>query len=316
MVTAEEQPRILVTGGRGFLGSHLLDALEARGYENVSAPSSSEYDLREGDAIREALADTKPDVVIHLAARVGGIGANRVNPATYLYDNLMMGTQLIHESWKAGVSKMVILGTVCAYPKFTPVPFREDDLWTGYPEETNAPYGIAKKLLLVQAQAYRAQYGFNSIFLLPSNLYGPRDNFNPDSSHVVPALIRRCVEAKNQGMPTLDVWGDGSASREFLHARDAARGILMATEMYDEPEAVNLGTGQEVTIRELVEMIQRATGFHGEIQWLTDMPNGQPRRALDTSRAKDKFGFQAEVPFEEGLNETVRWWLTEGEGAT
>jgi GDP-L-fucose synthase len=255
------------------------------------------------------LTDSDPDVIIHLAAHVGGIGANQEKPAEFFYDNLMMGVQLLHQAYKRGVEKFVAIGTVCAYPKFTPVPFSEDDLWIGYPEETNAPYGLAKKMLLVQSQAYRDQYGYNSIFLLPVNLYGPGDNFNPRSSHVIPALIRKCVEAKEAGEDHIVVWGDGSPTREFIYVTDAARGIALATEKYNESLPVNLGSGFEISIKDLAEKIARMTGFEGDLVWDTSKPNGQPRRALDTSRAKEKFGFEARVDFDEGLQETIDWYL-------
>ncbi|MGB4805480.1 MAG: GDP-L-fucose synthase, partial [Anaerolineae bacterium] len=259
-------------------------------------------------AIRRLLADARPDIILHLAARVGGIGANRAHPAEFFYDNLMMGVPLMHEAWRAGVSKFVALGTVCAYPKFTPVPFHEDDLWNGYPEETNAPYGLAKKMLLVQSQAYREQYGFNSIFLLPVNLYGPRDNFNPDSSHVIPALIKKCVEAVERGDAEIVAWGDGSPTREFLYVADAAEGILLAAERYNDSQPVNLGSAFEISIKDLTETIARLCGFHGRIVWDTTKPNGQPRRKLDTSRAKAMFGFEATTPFETGLRRTIEWY--------
>jgi GDP-L-fucose synthase len=274
----------------------------------LSAPKSREYDLRDVQQIRRLLGEVRPQVVIHLAARVGGIGANRAHPADFFYDNLLMGTQLLHESWQAGVSKFVAIGTVCSYPKFTPVPFREDDLWNGYPEETNAPYGLAKKMLLVQSQAYRQQYGFNSIFLLPVNLYGPGDNFDLDTSHVIPALVRKCLEAVERGEKEITLWGDGSPTREFLYVEDAAEGILLATEQYDESLPVNLGSGQEISIRDLAGKIARLTGFRGNFVWDPSKPNGQPRRALDTSRAWEKFGFRARVGLEEGLGRTIEWY--------
>jgi GDP-L-fucose synthase len=255
------------------------------------------------------LSDSQPDVIIHLAAHVGGIGANREHPAEFFYDNLMMGVQLMHQAYERGVEKFVAIGTVCAYPKFTPVPFKEDNLWKGYPEETNAPYGLAKKMLLVQSQAYRDQYGYNSIFLLPVNLYGPGDNFNPRSSHVIPALIRKCVEAKENGDDHIVVWGDGSPTREFIFVKDAARGIALATERYNESDPVNLGSGFEISIKDLAETIAEKTGFEGDLVWDKTKPNGQPRRALDTSRAKEKFGFEAATDFDEGLQETVDWYL-------
>lgn len=255
------------------------------------------------------IADLKPTMVIHLAAKVGGIGANQEHPAEFFYDNLMMGVQLVHESWKAGVEKMVLLGTVCAYPKFTPVPFKEDDIWNGYPEETNAPYGLAKKMLLVQSQSYRQEYGFNSIFLLPVNLYGPRDHFHPRVSHVIPAIIKKCLEAKEQGAAFIEAWGDGSPTREFLYAPDAAEGIVMAAEQYNKSDPVNLGSSYEISIKDLTETIARLTGFEGEIRWNTNQPNGQPRRKLDTSRARDEFGFSSMTPFEDGLRTTIEWYL-------
>jgi GDP-L-fucose synthase len=297
-----------VTGGAGFLGSVIAKKLQARGAGEVFVPRIEDYDLRDLTAIRRLLADARPDIILHLAARVGGIGANRAHPAEFFYDNLMMGAPLLHEAWKAGVSKFVALGTVCAYPKFTPVPFREEDLWNGYPEETNAPYGLAKKMLLVQSQAYRQQYGFNSIFLLPVNLYGPRDNFNPDSSHVIPALIKKCVEAVARGDPEIVAWGDGSPTREFLYVEDAAEGILLAAERYNDSLPVNLGSAFEISIKDLTETIARLCGFHGRIVWDTTKPNGQPRRKLDTSRAKAMFGFEATTPFETGLRQTIEWY--------
>lgn len=303
------QKRICVTGGAGFLGTHLIRDLKARGAQDIFIPTLEEYDLVEKDSIQKMLSDAKPDVIIHLAAHVGGIGANREQPAEFFYDNLMMGVQLLHEAYLAGVEKFVAIGTVCAYPKFTPVPFSEDDLWIGYPEETNAPYGLAKKMLLVQSQAYRDQYGYNSIFLLPVNLYGPGDNFNPRSSHVIPALIRKCVEAREQGADHIVVWGDGSPTREFIYVKDAARGIALATERYNQSDPVNIGSGFEISIKDLVEKIARMTGFEGKLVWDTSKPNGQPRRALDISRAKDYFGFEAHTDFEEGLRETIDWYL-------
>ena len=302
------EKRICVTGGAGFLGTYLIADLRGRGAENIFIPTIEEYDLVDPAAIRRMLKDSNPDVIIHLAAHVGGIGANREYPAEFFYDNLMMGVQLMHQAYERGVEKFVAIGTVCAYPKFTPVPFREDDLWKGYPEETNAPYGLAKKMLLVQSQSYREQYGFNSIFLLPVNLYGPGDNFNPRSSHVIPALIRKCVEAREAGEDHIVVWGDGSPTREFIYVKDAARGIAQAAERYNESEPVNIGSGFEISIKDLVEKIARMTGFEGELVWDTSKPNGQPRRALDTSRAKEKFGFQARTDFDEGLQATIDWY--------
>ncbi|NJN15532.1 MAG: GDP-L-fucose synthase [Oscillochloris sp.] len=300
--------RVVVTGGAGFLGSYVVDKLRERGAHDIFVPRSVEYDLREIDAIRQVLSDANADVIIHIAARVGGIGANRDHPAEFFYENLMMGVQLIHESWKAGVDKFVTIGTVCAYPKHTPVPFKEDDIWNGYPEETNAPYGLAKKMLLVQGEAYRAQYGFNSIFLLPVNLYGPRDNFDLQTSHVVPALVRKCQDAKDRGAPSIEAWGDGSPTREFIYAEDAAEGILLATERYDGSLPINIGSGDEVKIKDLTEMIARLVGFEGEIIWDATKPNGQPRRMLDTTRARELFGFESDMPLEEGLRRTIQWY--------
>ncbi|NBD35590.1 MAG: NAD-dependent epimerase/dehydratase family protein [Chloroflexi bacterium] len=304
----ERPKRVAVTGGAGFLGSYVVEKLKARDAAEVFVPRLEAYDLTQLDAIKRMLTDAQPDVIIHLAAKVGGIGANREHPAEFFYDNLMMGVQLMHEAWRAEVAKFVAIGTVCAYPKHTPVPFKEEDLWKGYPEETNAPYGLAKKMLLVQSQAYRQQYGFNSIFLLPVNLYGPRDNFDPASSHVIPALIKKCIDARESGAEQIVAWGDGSPTREFLYAEDAAEGILLATERYNSSEPVNLGSAYEISIKELVEMIARLTGFEGEIVWDTSKPNGQPRRKLDTSRAQERFGFEARTRFEEGLRETIRWY--------
>jgi GDP-L-fucose synthase len=302
------EKRICVTGGAGFLGTYLIEDLRQRGAQNIFIPTIEEYDLVDLQAIQRMLKDSNPDVIIHLAAHVGGIGANREHPAEFFYDNLMMGVQLMHQAYEHDVEKFVAIGTVCAYPKFTPVPFREDDLWMGYPEETNAPYGLAKKMLLVQSQAYREQYGFNSIFLLPVNLYGPGDNFNPRSSHVIPALIRKCVEARDAGEDHIVVWGDGSPTREFIYVRDAARGIALATERYNESEPVNVGSGFEISIKDLVEKIAHMTGFEGELVWDTSKPNGQPRRALDTTRGKEKFGFEAHTDFDEGLQATIDWY--------
>jgi len=300
--------RVCVTGGAGFLGSYILEKLQERGAKDIFVPHIEDYDLVQPMAVKQMLADSRPDIVIHLAANVGGIGANRARPAEFFYDNLMMGTQLIHESWKAGVAKFVAIGTVCAYPKFTPIPFREKDLWNGYPEETNAPYGLAKKMMLVQSQTYREQYNFNSIFLIPVNLYGPRDNFNLETSHVIPALIRKCLEAQERGEREVVVWGDGTPTREFLFAGDAAEGILLGAERYDVSEPVNLGSGQEISIKALAELIVRFTDFEGQLVWDTTKPNGQPRRALDVSRAEELFGFRAQMPFEEGLRQTIKWY--------
>jgi len=300
--------RIVVTGGSGFLGRHVVAQLQKFRGVDVFVPRRERYNLIDGDDIRRLLADTTPDLVIHLAAVVGGIGANQENPGRFFYENLMMGAQLIEESRIAGVSKFVAVGTVCAYPKFTPVPFREDDLWNGYPEETNAPYGLAKKMMLVQSQSYRQQYGFNSIFLLPANLYGPGDNFDPRSSHVIPALIRKCIEARDSAETHVDVWGSGNASREFLYVEDCAEAIVRAAGSYDEGEPVNIGTGSEITISELVKLIAGLTRFEGEIRWQTDKPDGQPRRSLDVSRAFEKFGFKAHTPFKLGLKRTIEWY--------
>ena len=303
--------RVMVTGGAGFLGAWVVRKLRQRGCQSIFVPRSQDYDLRHGEDMCRAISEAAPEIIIHLAARVGGIGANRAHPAEYFYDNLMMGVPLLHEAWRAVVSKFVAIGTVCAYPKFTPVPFREDDLWDGYPEETNAPYGLAKKMLLVQSQAYRQQYGYNSIFLLPVNLYGPGDNFDPESSHVIPALIKKCVDAKTRGDDAIAVWGDGLPTREFLYVEDAAEGILLAAEHYNDSQPVNLGSGKEVSIKALVEMIARLTGFEGRIVWDITRPNGQPRRSLDTSRANRLFGFKAQVGFEEGLRQTIEWYVAQ-----
>ncbi|MBI5302909.1 MAG: GDP-L-fucose synthase [Chloroflexi bacterium] len=300
--------RVMVTGGNGFLGKNVVRQLIECG-ASVFVADVDRYDLRHLDQIRRALGDAKPQMVIHLAARVGGIGANLEHPAEFFYDNLMMSIPLLHESWVAGVEKFVALGTICCYPKFTPVPFREDDLWNGYPEETNAPYGLAKKMLLVQSQAYRQQYEFNSIFLMPVNLYGPGDNFDPAHSHVIPALIKKCVDAKQAGDDHIVVWGDGSPTREFLYVADAAEGILLAAERYNESEPVNLGSAFEISIKDLAELIVKLTGFNGTLVWDTTKPNGQPRRKLDTSRAKEKFGFESRVRFEQGLRETIEWYV-------
>ena len=303
--------RICVTGGAGFLGTHLIRRLKEHGAREIFVPQYPEYDLvREADIIR--MIDTaKPDIIIHLAAKVGGIGANREKPGEFFYDNLMMGVQLIHQSWMKGVEKFVAIGTICAYPKYTPIPFKEEDLWNGYPEETNAPYGLAKKMLLVQSQSYREQYGYNSIFLLPVNLYGPGDNFNPASSHVIPALIRKYLEAKEQGASEIVAWGDGSPTREFIYVEDAAEGIALATERYNSSEPVNIGSSFEISIKDLTETIARLTGFNGTIRWDTSKPNGQPRRKLDTTRAREAFGFEAKTDFEEGLKRTIAWYANE-----
>jgi GDP-L-fucose synthase len=300
--------RVVVTGGAGFLGSYVVEKLGARGCERVFVPRSREYDLVRGEDVRRLYRDTQPDLVLHLAAVVGGIGANRRNPGRYFYENLMMGAQLMEGARLAGVKKFVAVGTICSYPKFTPVPFKEDDLWAGYPEETNAPYGLAKKMMLVQAQAYREQYGFNAVFLLPVNLYGPRDNFDPESSHVIPALIRKCVEAARGGAEEVVCWGSGEATREFLHAEDCAEGLLLAAERYDGPEAVNLGAGFEISIRELAAKVAALAGFRGRLVWDASKPDGQPRRSLDVSRAEREFGFRARIGFDQGLRQTVQWY--------
>lgn len=307
-MTYWEGKRVTVTGGAGFLGTHLVRRLEERGAASVFVPTIESYDLVQMDAVRRLYRDAKPDIVIHLAAIVGGIGANRDHPGKFFYDNLMMGAQLMEEARKAGVKKFVALGTVCAYPKFTPVPFKERDLWNGYPEETNAPYGLAKKMLLVQADAYRKEYGFNAIYLLPVNLYGPGDNFSPETSHVIPALIRKCCDAVSSGAREIAVWGSGKATREFLYVADAAEGIILATERYDSPEPVNLGSGFEISVRDLVRRIASLCGFKGTIAWDRSKPDGQPRRRLDTRRAFTAFGFKAATPFQDGLEATVRWY--------
>ena len=301
--------RICVTGGAGFLGQHLVRNLQSKGAHDIFIPRYPEYDLVKGEDIARMLADAQPDIIIHLAAHVGGIGANLARPAEFFYDNLMMGVQLMHQAWQRGVEKVVALGTICAYPKFTPIPFKEENLWDGYPEETNAPYGLAKKMLLVQSQAYRQQYGFNSIFLLPVNLYGPGDNFDPASSHVIPALIRKCVEAKEHGADEIVAWGDGSPTREFIYVEDAAEGIALATQYYNRSDPVNIGSSFEISIKELTELIARLTGFEGQVRWDTSKPNGQPRRKLDTTRAKEYFGFSAKTNFEDGLRKTINWYL-------
>lgn len=309
-----QDKRVIVTGGAGFLGSFVTEKLKQRGATDIFIPRIEEYNLVDPNDIRRLYADTlknvdpKNVVIIHLAANVGGIGANMDHPADFFYDNLMMGVELMHQAHKNDIGKFVAIGTVCAYPKFTPVPFKEDDLWNGYPEETNAPYGLAKKMMLVQAQAYRQQYGFNAIFLLPVNLYGPRDNFNPRSSHVIPALIRKAMEACERGDKEMLVWGDGSPTREFLYVEDAADAIVAAAEKYNGDQPVNLGSGYEISIKDLAEMIVRMTGFEGKLVWQTDKPNGQPRRGLDVSRAKALFGWSAQVPFEEGMRRTINWF--------
>ncbi|MET0153372.1 MAG: GDP-L-fucose synthase [Candidatus Binatia bacterium] len=306
--------RITVTGGAGFLGSHVVEQLRGAGCKDVFVPRSGEYDLRREEAVRRLYERARPELVIHLAAVVGGIGANRENPGRFFYDNLMMGVGLLEQARARGVEKFVAVGTVCAYPKFAPVPFREQDLWSGYPEETNAPYGLAKKMLLVQAQAYRQQYGFNAVYLLPVNLYGPRDSFDPAKSHVIPALIKKCVDAVEQGARQIEVWGSGMATREFLYVADCARAIVLAAERFDGGDPVNVGAGREIRIRELVERIAELTGFRGEIAWDATKPDGQPRRCLDVSRAEKEFGFRATTDFVEGLRETIQWYRREANG--
>jgi GDP-L-fucose synthase len=300
--------RVVVTGGAGFLGSFVTEKLYQRGATEVFVPKIEDFDFVQLKDIHRMLDEAQPDLIIHLAALAGGIGANRARPAEFYYVNMIMGVQMIHEAWKYGVQKFLALGTICAYPKFTPVPFKEENLWDGYPEETNAPYGLAKKMLLVQAQAYREQYGFNAIYLLPVNLYGPRDNFNLETSHVIPALIRKCLEAQDRGEKQVVLWGDGSPTREFLYVEDAAEGILLAAEHYNGSEPVNLGSGMEIRIKDLAQMISRLTGFEGELVWDTTKPNGQPRRVIDTNRAEQYFGFRAQTPFEEGLRRTIEWY--------
>ncbi len=300
--------RVCVTGGAGFLGSFVIEELRRRGAAEIFVPRIEEYDLVKPDDIQRMYDDAQPDLVIHLAALAGGIGANRARPADFFYINLMMGVQLMHQAWQRGVEKFVAIGTICAYPKFTPLPFREENLWDGYPEETNAPYGLAKKMLLVQAQAYREQHGYNAIYLLPVNLYGPGDNFDLKTSHVIPALIRKCIEAQDRGDKQVLLWGDGSPTREFLYVEDAANGILLAAERYSSSDPVNLGSGMEISIKDLAHLIARLTGYQGEFIWDTSKPNGQPRRALDVSRAERRFGFRAQMPFEEGLRRTIEWY--------
>lgn len=301
--------RVCVTGGAGFLGSFVIEKLRQRGVSEIFVPHIEDYDLVNPDDIQRMYDDAQPDLIIHLAALAGGIGANRARPADFFYINLMMGVQLIHEAWKRGVDKFVAIGTICAYPKFTPMPFKEENLWDGYPEETNAPYGLAKKMLLVQSQAYRQQYNFNSIYLLPVNLYGPGDNFNLKTSHVIPALIRKFIEAKDRGDEKVVLWGDGSPTREFLYVEEAAEAILLAAERFDGKEPCNLGSGMEISIKNLAELIARVTGYDGKFVWDTSKPNGQPRRALDVTRAEKLFGFKAQMPFEQGIKRTVDWYI-------
>jgi GDP-L-fucose synthase len=308
-----KKKRILVTGGNGFLGSCVVENLKRRGCKSIFIPDSKNYDLVRMDCVKKVYRDAKPDIVIHLAAVVGGIGANRDNPGKFFYDNLMMGVQMMEIGRQAGIEKFVAIGTICSYPKFTSIPFREENLWNGYPEETNAPYGLAKKMLLVQSQAYHQQYGFNSIFLLPVNLYGPGDNFDPASSHVIPALIKKCIDAQRgqpaKGLvPELVVWGTGKPTREFLYVEDAAEGIVLATQKYNQPDPINLGAGFEISINDLVKLIVKLTGFRGKVVWDKTKPDGQPRRCLNTSRAQREFGFKAKIRFEEGLKKTIRWY--------
>ena len=309
------EKRVTVTGGAGFLGSFVVEKLRERGCRDIFVPRSRDFDLVDMVAVKRLYHDARPDVVIHLAARVGGIGANRANPGSFFYDNLLMGTQLIEQGRLFGIKKFVAIGTVCSYPKYTPVPFKEADLWNGYPEETNAPYGLAKKILLVQSQSYRDQYGFNSIFLIPVNLYGPGDNFDLDSSHVVPALIRKCFEAKQEGKSEIVCWGDGTPTREFLYVEDCAEAIVLAAEKYDKPDPVNVGAGKEISIKELAELIVESTGLRGKIVWDKSKPNGQPRRCLDVTRARDLFGFAAATSLRDGLQRTVEWYLRDREAA-
>lgn len=311
MLRLDSDKEIIVTGGSGFLGSHVMNLLYKRGYKNLWAPSHSEFDFTEESGVRRMFNSCYPGVVIHLAAVCGGIGANQKQPGKFFYDNIKMGIEMIDQAYNCCVDKFVQVGTVCAYPKFTPTPFKEEDIWNGYPEETNAPYGIAKKALLVQCQAYRAQYGFNAIYLVPVNLYGPRDNFDPGSSHVIPALIKKCLEAKKNKDTHMEVWGTGKASREFLYVEDCAKAIVSAMELYDGAEPVNIGTGSEITIMELVDLIKEITGCRAKVCWQIDKPDGQPSRRLDTTKAKEKFNFEATTRLREGLKKTVEWYISE-----
>ena len=308
MISNLQEKRITITGGKGFLGKHLIKAFQNRGCNKITIADLPEYNLIDINDVKRLYTETNPDIVVHLAAKVGGIGFNQQNPGALFYENIMMGVQLIHEGYRYGLEKFVALGTICAYPKFTPVPFKEDDIWNGYPEETNAPYGLAKKMMLVQSQAYREQYGFNSIFLLPVNLYGPGDNFDPNSSHVIPALIKKCVDARHRGEESVEVWGTGQATREFFYVEDAAQAIVDATEKYNKSEPVNIGAGFEISIKDLVELIVELTRYQGKIIWNTTKPDGQPRRMLDTSRAYEEFGFKSKTDFREGLKKTIDWY--------
>lgn len=327
--------RICITGGHGFLGQHLVAKFKERGYKNIFIADIDKYDLRDINDVKKVYSDIKPDIVVHLAARVGGIGANREHPGEFFYDNLTMGVFLLDQAYRHKIDKFVALGTICCYPKFTPVPFKEDDVWNGYPEETNAPYGLAKKMLLVQSQAYRNQYGFNSIFLMPVNLYGPGDNFDPASSHVIPALIKKFVDAmggkaaveqrlkrrngereKGEQDKEVIVWGTGKATREFLYVEDCAEALVLATEKYDKPDPVNIGAGFEISIKDLTNLIAKLMGYNGTIKWDSSKPDGQPRRMLDTSRAKEEFGFRAKTQFEQGLKKTIEWYCSQRENAT
>lgn len=308
MISNLQEKRITITGGKGFLGKHLIKAFQNRGCNKITVADLPEYNLIDINDAKRLYTETNPDIVVHLAAKVGGIGFNQQNPGALFYENIMMGVQLIHEGYRYGLEKFVALGTICAYPKFTPVPFKEDDIWNGYPEETNAPYGLAKKMMLVQSQAYREQYGFNSIFLLPVNLYGPGDNFDPNSSHVIPALIKKCVDARHRGEESVEVWGTGQATREFFYVEDAAQAIVDATEKYNKSEPVNIGAGFEISIKDLVELIVELTRYRGRIIWNTTKPDGQPRRMLDTSRAYEEFGFKSKTDFREGLKKTIDWY--------
>ena len=308
MISNLQEKKITITGGKGFLGKHLIKAFQNRGCNKITIADLPEYNLINQNDVKRLYTKTKPDIVVHLAAKVGGIGFNQKNPGALFYENIMMGVQLIHEGYRYGLEKFVALGTICAYPKFTPVPFKEDDIWNGYPEETNAPYGLAKKMMLVQSQAYREQYGFNSIFLLPVNLYGPGDNFDPNSSHVIPALIKKCVDARHRGEESVEVWGTGQATREFFYVEDAAQAIVDATEKYNKSEPVNIGAGFEIPIKDLVELIVELTRYRGKIIWNATKPDGQPRRMLDTSRAYEEFGFKSKTDFREGLKKTIDWY--------